>query len=215
MIATADSAAEQELGLKHKYYFCGDSRASLVLLVHGRAGTYDVMWAFRRCLPEKCNIIAVQAPEPDELGGYSWWQIDNQKTTREAVSAGMKRLSDFISRMERYYSLTPTKRAALGFSQGAGILSLLIQETSQSFDAVALLAGFVIEGLGPDLPAKRPEILVLHGSLDDIVPVERAHVGRALLQGRGYSVVFHEDPVGHKVGVPGMRLLREWLSTRI
>lgn len=43
------------------------------VLIHGRAGTEDVLWVFRRAIPQGWLIVTPRAlyPDPNE-GGYSW-----------------------------------------------------------------------------------------------------------------------------------------------
>lgn len=204
--------ARRELGLRHKYYLCGDRSAPLVFLIHGRAGTFDVMWAFRRCLPEHCNIIAPQAPEPDELGGYSWWDVNVGGASLEAATPSLQLLQRFINASPAHYSLEPQAQIALGFSQGAGILSLLLQSGAHPLSGVALLAGFVIEAADASAPP-RPRVFMAHGTNDDIIPVSRALRGKEFLEKRGFEVEFHEDAVGHKVGAPSMRHLTDWSAS--
>src|SRR5690606_11799765 len=147
-------------------------------LVHGRAGTFDVMWAVRRCLPERCNILAPQAPEPDILGGYSWWDVESLAASPASAAQAWQVLSRFMANARSPYGLSPLNDAALGFSQGAGILSLLLQRTPDAFSAIALLAGCVIPE--PDAPSSPsyPAVLMAYGSDDDIVPIPRAEAGR-------------------------------------
>jgi phospholipase/carboxylesterase len=216
MIQTNDGASFDALGLKHKYQFSSDPCAPLVFLVHGRAGTYDVMWAFRRILPEHCSIIAPQAPEPDMLGGYSWWDVENGRAPEAACANSTELLWKFLHKSLAYYSRSPRGVLALGFSQGAGILSKLVQHEPEFFAGVALLAGFVITS-DHSLPAntKLPPVLMIHGSKDDIIPVADAQRGRDYLVGKGFKVRYHDDPVGHKIGSPGMPLLGEWVKNTV
>ena len=53
-----------------------DASAPLLYMVHGRAGNIEVMWAFRRTAPETFSLLSVEAPQPDPVGGYSWWQVE-------------------------------------------------------------------------------------------------------------------------------------------
>jgi phospholipase/carboxylesterase len=172
------------------------------------------MWAFRRCLPEHCNIIAPQAPQPDELGGYSWWDVNTGGAGVDAATPSLQLLQRFIDGSPRFYGLAPQSQVAFGFSQGAGILSLLLQSGAHALAGVALLAGFVIEAAEVS-GSPRPRVFMAHGTNDDIIPLSRAHRGKAYLEKHGFEVAFHEDAVGHKVGAPSMRHLSAWSSAAL
>ena len=168
------------------------------------------MWTFRRCLPEHANIIAVEAPLPDPIGGFSWWPIEHSEWESGAMLA-YQTLARFLENVCAYYNLTPSKRLALGFSQGGGLLSLLVQRLPHTVDAVAFLASFVIRDsalAAPPLPA----LYFAHGEEDLTVPIDKAREGAQFLEGKGFTVEFASDPVGHKVGAGGMRQLKAFIE---
>jgi phospholipase/carboxylesterase len=206
-------------GLIHRVLLAGPPDAPVALLVHGRAGTSEVMWAFRRSLPEGLNILAPQAFLPDPVGGFSWWDVSDFRgaesarvTTREAIALARERLVSFLDAALSFYGLKPRTILALGFSQGAGLLSTVIQHEPERFVGVGLLAGFVIkektEKVGQGTPV--PSIFIGHGELDDVVPLATAKEGQSFLETQGFSTEFHSDPVGHKIGTSAMRGLKTW-----
>lgn len=211
MVQVASRELVEATGLEHKYSLSSEADAPLVYLVHGRAGTYDVMWTFRRCLPEVVHIVAPQAPNFDELGGYSWWDVSSGRKTSDAAEESVARLQQFMQIVPSRHNIRPHKTLALGFSQGAGLLSVLLQKAPQQFAGVGLLAGFVIPLEGPTKQSL-PPVFMAHGSADDILPISKAREGAAHLEGLGFSVSFVEDQVGHKVGTTGMRALKEWVQ---
>jgi len=182
--------------------------APVVFLVHGRAGNFEVMWAFRRCIPDSFHIIAPQAFLDDPIGGYSWWPINDGRNRAEILEAAQK-LKAFIPASLSHYGILPQTSLAFGFSQGAGLLSVLLQDDPNLFAGIALLAGFVIQ---TDNTVRNPKtsIFVAHGSKDATVSIDKARQGATYLTGLGFAVEFHEDEVDHKVGATGMRKLKEW-----
>ncbi len=213
MRQTCSDAAAQELGLHHTYRLSSDSTQPLVFLIHGRAGNTSVMWTFARAIPESFSIISPQAPLPDPLGGYSWWNIEDPDPQGGILSA-QSRLHDFMRKAAHYYQISPRATIGIGFSQGAGVLAALtIQQRELS--GLALLAGFVVRNThtGETPPATSlPPIFIAHGTQDEVIPVEKARAGKEYLESLGASVLMVEDPVGHKVGTAGMRALRKWLQ---
>ena len=185
----------------------------LFLLVHGRAGNVDVMWMFRRSLPANAVVVSVQAPEADSIGGWSWWKVEGE-ITDEMIAAGVGQLEFFI---EELFSMLGVRKPinALGFSQGSGALSVLLQNKPELFSKIAILAGFVIKESENTIlksAVNKPEVLIVHGTEDKIVPLTRAENGKEFLEERGVKVLLVTDPVGHKVGSIGMRAVKDFFG---
>ena len=215
----------KELSLVYRIEQSPNPSAPVFLLVHGRAGTVDVMWMFRRSLPEDATVISVQAPIADsgDIGfgvqhGFSWWQVEPlENITRATIQAGVDTLHTFINEVLAEYNLQGQKINALGFSQGAAALSCLIQQVPQLFQKVAMLAGFVVTNMkGNNSTASVPsdnkvEVLIAHGTKDTVVPLSRAQQGKQYLeQDLGLSVTLVTDDVGHKVGTMGMKSVKDF-----
>ena len=203
-------------GLVCKYLPIESDSAPLITLIHGRAGNVDVMWTFRRSFPDGVNIVSVEAPIPDkEEGGFSWWEIyESKEIGFEQKTDGLRLITEFIDRFKSDHGLNPSVQLAAGFSQGAGMLSLLIQQDDNMFAGAALLAGFVLPQ-EISLEPKKTDIFVAHGTLDETISIEKAKEGIGFLTKHGYQVRFVEDKVGHKAGVQGMRGLKEWSNALI
>ena len=200
------------MALEYRIREPSDPSAPLLFLVHGRAGNKDVMWAFARSVPESWGIIAPQAPLSDPVGGYSWWLVDSPTRSQEIEQAATA-LRSFI--LEHAEARNAPIRIAAGFSQGAGLLSLLLQREPEFFKGVALLAGFVLKPTSvPDAcNQQHARVFVGHGSLDETVSIQSAINGVEQLRAQGFSVEFHQDPVGHKVGSISMRAFKEFLRS--
>jgi phospholipase/carboxylesterase len=128
-----------------------------------------------------------------------------------AVSRAAGQLEEFIEAARARYAPQAQRIAAVGFSQGAGLLSVLLQRRPELFSRVGLLAGFVVpqpQGRSLDgLP-----ILICHGSNDEVVPLAKIEDGAELLRTKGGEVQVVVDEVGHKVGSAGMRAMREFFG---
>lgn len=206
----ADIVAIDVLKLNHSYVLGSSPDSGLALFVHGRAGKLDVMWTFRRVVPEGFSIISVEAPIPDPIGGFSWWNVKETKEDQaKQREESFLLLNGFISGAANYYGLNPIKRLAYGFSQGAALLSICMQRDPSDFDGVGLLAGFVFRE--PKIEGNlRPSVFIGHGTQDETVPIDKAKEGASYLKENGFPVEFHEEPVGHKVGSQTVRALKVW-----
>lgn len=196
--------------MEHKVRIADDPTSPCVYLVHGRAGDASVMWTFKQAIPEHFSIISPQGIVPDPIGGFSWWRTDQDSFgTREYAH---ERLKLFLSEIEGRYNITPRKRIAIGFSQGAGLLSILLHRDPNYFDGMALLSGFVVTGKVECIDRPKTKIFISHGENDSVIPVEKARSGRDHLINNHFEIEYVEDPVDHKIGAKGMRSLKKWLS---
>lgn len=189
--------------------------APLVVLIHGRAFDMTAMKVFERVIPGDVSRLYLQAPFEDPEGGYCWWNMFNG----QSPDAGLGLLLNDLQDLKSGLGIDPSRIVGMGFSQGAAMLSGVLQQVPTAFNAVALLAGIVLEYevgqqdllSGDNEVSSLPEVLMIHGTLDERAPIDKARQGVEFLRARGYNVEFVEDEVGHKVGVQGMRSLKDWL----
>ena len=57
-----------------------------------------------------------------------------------------------------------------------------------------------------------PHYLIIHGTHDEAVPIDRAREARSVLEGRGAVIEYHEHHVGHKVAAQGMQEIARWVE---
>jgi predicted esterase len=213
MRVQSDTSQEEFVGLTFIHRLCDDLSAPLIVLVHGRAGSAQVMWAFERTLPERANVVSFQAFLPDVLGGFSWWDMASDKPVEPAIMLARDRFHFALERYIELFSLQPRKVVAAGFSQGSVLLSAALLTGVVRLDGIGILAGFV-SGVGERrLIEGHPDVFVAHGTADEVVSVQKARTGVARLRSYGLSVTYvEEEGVGHKLGIQGMRGLKEWMA---
>jgi phospholipase/carboxylesterase len=201
------------LPLEFRARLSADPQAPLFWLVHGRAGSRDSMWTFSGCIPQEASVVAVQAPLSDPIGGYSWWtSSDNAKKNQQRKSS-VQLTASFMENFKQHSKIFPSYEIAIGFSQGAGLVSLITQNRPELFRGVAFLCGFFIEDEQSRLlgAARSPRVFIAHGEKDEIVPVSLAKKSFELLKNKGLAVQLCTDPeAGHKVGLNCWRELKAW-----
>jgi phospholipase/carboxylesterase len=198
-----------------------------VILVHGRAGNETLMWVFSKVIQDIDPIvIAPRAPEPDPLGGYSWWNFENRvegaespaprKTTLDNLEAGLGIISNLAHTMIEKHGVHPQKITGIGFSQGAALLGSLALMEPQLLSRVAMLAGFlpssVQEFFSEQEFSQLPRIFISHGTNDKIIAYDMALRTRDYFISKGADLHFHSDAVTHKISSSGMRELKGWIA---
>ncbi len=104
---------------------------------------------------------------------------------------------------------------AMGFSQGAALVTAMALLHPERIGRLGVLAGFVPSG-AESLAGQRPligkNIFVAHGTLDERVNVEYARRSVKVLQEAGASVTYCEDEVGHKLSANCLRALHSFFT---
>jgi phospholipase/carboxylesterase len=190
----------------------------LLLLVHGLTGDENSMWVFARDLPAHYWMVAPRAPHIAAQGGYSWRPPEFESLNEFSLDR-LRSAAEGLIRLVDQYAASAGLDAQLfdvmGFSQGAAMSSLLAFLYPQRVRKVAILAGFVPEELDA-LAAQRPlegkPFFVVHGTKDQMVPIERARTSIQLLERAGAQVTYCEDTVGHKVSLTCLRGLKKFFA---
>jgi phospholipase/carboxylesterase len=190
----------------------------LLLMIHGLTGDESSMWVFARGLPGSYWVVAPRAPYPTEPGGFSWRPKPGSDLGRPALETLLPSGDALLSLVDGYAAsegLDSDQFDLIGFSQGAALASLVGLLHPGRVRKLGLLAGFVPSGaetLTEGQPMKGKSIFVAHGTLDTMVPVDRARASIRVLEQAGAQVVYCEEEVGHKVSAGCLRALHSYLG---
>ncbi len=190
----------------------------LLLLVHGWTGDENSMWVFARNLSERYWIIAPRAPYTTSPSGYSWRPRRpgvHDRPTYDDLQPAVDSLLSLIDSYAAGNHLDASQFDAMGFSQGAALISILAVLHPERVGRVGVLAGFVPRGaehLAENQPLKGKSFFVAHGTLDDLVPIDVARTSVQVLEAAGANVTYCEDEVGHKLSAKCLRALETYFS---
>jgi len=194
--------------------------ARLMLLIHGLTGDENSMWVFARNLSDDYWMVAPRAAHPSEMeqGGYSWRPPNSEPEDRPRLEQLRDSAEALIRLVDEYAASVGLKADVfdvMGFSQGAGMSSMLAFLYPWRIRKAAILAGFVPGGL-EELVSQRPldgkPFFVAHGTKDETVPIERARASIEILERAGAQVTYCEDNVGHKVSANCLRALKDFFT---
>ncbi len=192
--------------------------ARLLLLVHGWTGDENSMWVFARNLPDRYWIIAPRAPYETSPSGYSWRPRRPGVHDRPSYDDLQPAVDSLLSLIDSYAAekhVDASQFDAMGFSQGAALISILALLHPERVGKVGVLAGFVPQGaerLAEKQPLKGKAFFVAHGTLDDLVPIDVARTSVQVLETAGANVTYCEDDVGHKLSAQCLRALQTYFS---
>ncbi|HTP10190.1 MAG TPA: alpha/beta fold hydrolase [Anaerolineae bacterium] len=202
----------------------GQPRAGLIVLLHGLTGDENVMWIFDHALPREATVIAPRALYASELGGYSWARsVVRDDLDDVDFREALDRLAQFMNEVIALVAVDPQHVIVMGFSQGAALSYTYSLLQPDLLRGVIALAGFLPQyathpersRIAAQSKDALPHYLIIHGTHDEAVPIERAREARSVLESRGAIVEYHEHRVGHKVSAQGMKEIARWIKATL
>ena len=167
-----------------------------MLLLHGYGADgndlIDLAPHWAQAVPEAL-FIAPHAPFPCEAGPYGrqWFSLQDRRPAPMLAGAQAARpLLDALIRRECAAAGLPESAVVLmGFSQGAMMALFTGLRRPVAPAAILAYSGRLIgEELLPAELTVRPEVLLVHGTMDQVVPVESSQAAESALREQGVPV---------------------------
>lgn len=194
----------------------GETRSCVVFL-HGYGANGADLLGLADPLGEHLPDTLFVAPDAPESCagapfGYQWFPIPwIDGSSEEESMAGMGRAVDdlnaFLDALMVDEDLLPEQVCLVGFSQGT-MMSLHVGPRRE--DELAGIVGFSGRLLAPELLADevrtKPPVLLVHGDMDDVVPVQSLPEAAEALQAAGWTDVFAHimKGTGHGIAPDGL-----------
>ena len=202
----------------------GDGPFPTILAIHGwGASAHDLLGLAPLLHGGRALVLCPQGSVTVPIGGgiegYGWYPlVPGAPPEPAAFAQAAGQLRELLDRAMERYPIDPTRVVPLGFSQG-GVMALdLALREPERFAGLAVLSTWFPEPLAAGLP-KRPEheglpVLMMHGTEDPLIEVERARASRERLRPYGVSLMYRELAMGHEIRPEGLRVLVQWLEER-
>ncbi len=203
----------------------GDGPFPTIVLLHGwGANAHDLLGFAPFLHGGKALVLCPQGPVSIPIGrnmrGYGWFPlIPGQPPNPEGFKQGADSLRAFVEQSIERYPVDPNRLVIMGFSQGGTMAYDLALRDPVRFSGLAALASWFPEMLAETLP-KAPEhegfpVLVVHGTRDDRLPVERARESRETLRPYGVAMTYREiEGMGHEIREDALRIIVTWLDEK-
>ncbi len=203
------------------------SARNMVVFVHGYgADGADLLGLADPLAAHLPETVFVAPDAPDRCSGnpfgFQWFPIPwLDGSSEEQAAAGMSRASGlfdaYLDEMLDAEGLTADRLALVGFSQGT-MMSLHV--APRRADPVAAVVGFsgrllAPERLGADV-ASRPPVLLIHGDVDPVVPVQSLTDAADALVEAGFEVYAHVSKgTAHGIAPDGLSLALSFLKDKL
>ena len=194
-----------------------------VIALHGwGASAHDLIGLAPAVFDGKAIVLCPQGPVRVPVGGgmtgYGWFPLTMGPLDPAPFNDSAARLRGFLEEVLPRYPIDPKRTVVLGFSQGGVMAYELGLRDPQRLAGLVALSSWFPEPLAATLP-KTPEhenfpVLVLHGTHDPTLPIERARESRDGLRPYGVSLMYREIEMGHEINQEALRILLRWLDEK-
>jgi phospholipase/carboxylesterase len=200
----------------------GEGPFPTILALHGwGASAQDLLGLAPVLLGGEALVLCPQGPVDLEVGpgmaGFGWFPIEAGRAPDPAEFAkGADALRAFLDAAVDAYPVDRRKLVALGFSQGGVMAYELALREPERFAGLVALSSWL-----PDPLARRASgasglgalpTLVVHGTRDPLLPVERGRASRDSLLALGVPTTYREYEMEHEIRPEALRALVEWLE---
>ena len=151
----------------------------------------------------------------------AWYDIISLDT-RGHDETGVARSSDQVGALIEHEIERgiPAERIVLGgFSMGGAIALHLGLRFPQRLAGIMGLSCYLLreESLDEEATAAnaKTEVLLCHGSMDPMVPVQLGQAARTRVEARGNPVEWHDYPIPHSVSIAELDDIGAWLTKRL
>ena len=193
---------------------------ALLVLHHGRGADENDLLPLADALDAERRLHVVTPRAPLELPGwlgYHWYVVPRVGyPDPETFHAAYRALAAFHDGLQERTGVPPESTVLGGFSMGT-VMSYALGLGADRPAPAGILAfsGFVpvVEGWEPSFAGReRTRAFIAHGRADPIMEVGFAHRARALLEGAGRDVEYHESDVAHQIDPGHVRAAATWLD---
>lgn len=200
---------------------------SVVVFLHGYgANGADLLGLADPLAPHMPGTAFVAPDAPETCAGvpfgYQWFPIpwidgSSQEASEEGMLRAVDDLNAYLDAVLEQEGLSPDRMILFGFSQGT-MMSLHVGPRRPG--EVAGIVGFSGRLLNPEALAdeviSKPQVLLVHGDQDDVVPVQSLpEAGEALSQA-GFEVYAHVmKGTAHGIAPDGLSVALAFMQERL
>ena len=202
----------------------GNGPFPTVLALHGWGANAHDLLGLAPSLSDRCQMVCPQGATTLPIGpgvvGYGWFPlIPGQPPDPRAFLKASAQLRRFVAEAESHYSIDRRRFAPLGFSQGGLMAIDLALRDPERFAGLIVLSSWLPEILAANLPRTPAHegfpVLMVHGTEDQQIEVDRARTSRQTLEDFGVDLAYHEFAMGHEIRPEALRVIRRWVEDEL
>lgn len=192
--------------------------SNILIMLHGYGSSADdlkdIGLYYTKIFPELEIIIPNGISKCSEAGiGYEWFSLENWELGlwKENINPASKIIINFINQLKEKYHLESKNFILLGFSQGT-MLSLDAGIKS-NVNAIIGFSGLLVNDNILKSVLKIPNILLIHGDADNVVPISSLIATKDSFDDYGFDVeTFIVPRLDHNIDMKGLERSVEFIK---
>jgi phospholipase/carboxylesterase len=190
----------------------GKAPEYLVVALHGwGANFHDLVGLVPMFNLPSYQFLFPNAPfsHPQVPGGRAWYSLDS--SDYQGLEESQTTLLNWLKSLEETTQIPLNRTFLVGFSQG-GAMSLDVG-IKLPLAGVCSISGYL--HYQPEIVENHtyPPVLMVHGKLDQVVPLSASHQGRDELTQIGVKVNYHEFPyMGHEIPQDALNTMQRFIE---
>ena len=188
---------------------------ALIVTLHGwGANAEDVASLIPDVNLPDYEFLLQNAPYPYPYGdnGRSWYDLRSENMY-DGLAESKELLIDWLQSLEANTGVPLSRTILSGFSQG-GAMTLDVG-LSLPLAGLVVMSGYLHPTVATLNKGNFPPTLIIHGTLDEVVPLQAAIKSRDVAQGLGVAVEYHEFEMGHEINLQMLKVLRTFVVNTI
>ncbi|MDB9488838.1 alpha/beta hydrolase [Dolichospermum circinale CS-537/01] len=151
-------------------------------------------------------------PYPHADTGRAWYDLRTENMYA-GLAESKQLLIDWLQSLETNTGIPLSRTILSGFSQG-GAMTLDVG-LSLPLAGLVVMSGYLHPTVATLNPGNFPPTLIMHGTKDEVVPLQAALKSRDMARSLGVAVEYHEFEMGHEINLPMLEALRTFVVKTI
>jgi phospholipase/carboxylesterase len=193
----------------------------LLVLLHGRDANAETIFSVEHLLPESFHIISIRATYKSPREGYEWYKpydYDHplESFGEEHFRESLDIVTPMIASLLEEKDVDKEKLFLLGFSQGAAMCHFLGLEGKLNPIGVVPMSGFFPRPIEKwTYINTNAKFLITHGTEDKVLSTSESVYGLEFLTSKGIEADYYEYKGRHKMTVPLLHHITNWLEAKV
>lgn len=188
---------------------------ALIVTLHGwGANAQDVASLIPYINLPDYEFLLPNAPYPYPYAdtGRAWYDLRTENMYDGLVES-KQLLIDWLQSLEANTGVPLSRTILSGFSQG-GAMTLDVG-LSLPLAGLVVMSGYPHPSVETLNPGNFPPTLIMHGTKDEVIPLQAAIKSRDMAKSLGVAVEYHEFEMGHEINLPMLEALRTFVVKTI
>lgn len=200
-----------------------NQKPPLLLLLHGFGADMNDLFGLATFMDERLFVSSVQAPFALPFGGRAWFELYFEGGQVSGFNAGQFKQSlqmtlEFVDELIAEHDLDADRVYVCGFSQGSMVGASSVFSEPEKFAGAILMSGRAASEMVVKKNVEKLKdfpILVTHGTLDPVLPIENGRATKEILSRLPVDLEYKEYPMAHEISQESLQDVSRWLKSAL